>query len=91
MMNSMHTQKDSTVQKEPLMTSKLHTSPVQASVERASTGMRMTATVTARCGAGRRAHQDRNKIQDTFANASGKLTLTCSLLTIWARHVALVE
>ena len=43
LMNSLHTQKDSTVQKEPLMTSKLHTSPVQASVETASTGMRMTA------------------------------------------------
>ena len=90
-MKSLHTQKDSIVQKEPVMTSKSHVSRVQASVDPASTGMRMTATVTARCGAGRRAHQDRNKIQDTFANASGKLTLTCSLLTIWARHVALVE
>ena len=90
-MNSLHTQKDSTVQKEPVMTSKSHASPAQASVDAVSTGMRMTATATAACSAGRCAHQDRNLIQDTHANVSGKLILTCSLLTIWARHVALVE
>jgi len=50
-MNSMHTQKDSTVQKEPVMTSESHVSPVQASVDAASTGIRMTATVTARSSA----------------------------------------
>ena len=90
-MNSMHTQKDSTVQKEPVMTSESHVSPVQASVDAASTGIRMTATVTARSSALWCAHQDKNLIQDIPANVNGKLTLTCSLLTIWARHVALVE
>lgn len=90
-MNSLHTQKDSTVQKEPVMTSESHASPVQASVDAASTGIRMTATATTAISAGSSAHQDRNLIQDTLANVSGKLTLTCSLLTIWARHVALVE
>ena len=91
LMNSSHTQKDSTVQKEPVMTSKSHASPAQASVDPASTGMRMTATAITACSAGKCAHQDRNLIQDTHANVSGKLILTCSLLTIWARHVALVE
>jgi len=90
-MNSMPTQKDSTVQKEPVMTLKSHASPVQASVDAASSGMRMTATAIAISSAKRCAHQDRNLIQDTPANVNGKLTLTCYLLMIWARHVGLVE
>ena len=73
-MIAMPTPKDSTAKKEPETTSESHASRVRASVDAASTGMRMTATATPTSSATWCAHQDKNSTQDMPANASGKQT-----------------
>jgi len=70
----MPTPKDSTAKKEPETTSGSHASPVRASVDAASTGMRMTATAIPTTSAAWGAHKDKNSTQDISANASGKQT-----------------